>query len=368
MIPEPHGRFRDPATWPLGALLANGSGQCLTRVCSRLETDPAPTLALIQHRAMAPFILWRLKEAGIEHPLAQNMLEPFDDIATGWAVRRQLALAELARMAEEKSVRLMVIKGTALALCFYPKSRLRISRDIDVLCRPEEVSAAGIHLPEWDEPGALRPHHAKPFEIQGTPIEFHCRQTYYLHWGYLNEFLPTAQPLPGFSSLYAPSLELAFTSSALHVISHALETPWDLIDIAVMADGFQPDYERMVELWREAGIGSFVWPVLCLCLWTELPVPTSVADRVWEILSRKERKQAEKLLQLLCGIHFQRIRRDQCRCLLRGVSYSRHLAAFLWGDLRTTRSETGLSPANPRFWWQHLVALPKERLGRYFWE
>ncbi len=368
MIPSPQGVFARRETWPLGALLAHGGDECLARVRDRFERDPAPMSALVQHRGMAPFILWLLDERELPAPSLREMLAPFEAIATGWAARRQLALGELDERAGRQAVRLLIIKGAAISLQLYPKTRLRVSRDVDVLCDPSELEKAGLPLPEWDEPGALRPHHAKPFNIQETPVEFHSRLTYFPDWGTLDDLIGETRNHTAFPHLRFPSCELVFTGSCLHVVSHALETPWDLVDLAMAVRHGAPDFARLLQLWERTRLGKFIWPVLCLCRWVNIPFPDSLPADVLGNLTRRERRSAQRILSLLCAAHFQRVRRDRLRCMLAGVSFPKHLARFLWGSIATTRGETGLSPISPRFWWQHCLALPKERLGRYFWE
>jgi hypothetical protein len=134
---------------------------------------------------LRPYLHWQLESSGLIERL------PSATVADLVAARRANILVHLQRRAsfkristafEERGLRVMVVKGMALAHLAYPEAALRSMSDIDLWANPADLpaadlalKAAGLDYPERTHVGLQLPTAEealaeRSYEVPGTPV------------------------------------------------------------------------------------------------------------------------------------------------------------------------------------------------------
>jgi len=199
------------------------------------------------------------------------------------------ALERLLAVTASRGIEVLVLKGATLAHSVYPRPELRVYHDLDVLCRPRDYARLREAL-------LASGHTCAPFAAASTsdgshetlapkpsPIESHSVRAFYdpsgdvkievhfdlLQLGLLDrhheEFFREARTLSA-GPLEIPVLapEHRFLHLAVHAQRHCFSRLGWLVDLdlVVRRQGDRLDWERVVRLARDEGVGQVIRHVL----------------------------------------------------------------------------------------------------------
>jgi hypothetical protein len=121
-------------------------------------------VAISYQHGIAPLIYYNLQRASVDNALSQKTIDVLKSSYYGNSIRNMLLYQELKKILnalQERGVKVIVLKGAALAEIVYPKRALRPMSDIDLLVRKEDVSTVEDKLVEM---GYLLKEHSKAKE------------------------------------------------------------------------------------------------------------------------------------------------------------------------------------------------------------
>ena len=112
----------------------------LQRRASHVQSWDSVVRLSAQH-GIAPLLLPLFRQLSEECGMPDRFLTHLRSVAlsdVGWAVHLRSALREMLTVFQDVGVRVIVLKGAALACLLYEDPNVRTSRDIDLLCTEED--------------------------------------------------------------------------------------------------------------------------------------------------------------------------------------------------------------------------------------
>ena len=318
--------------------------------------------ALLAHHGLASWTRRALEDAGMSGSPLRAALAPAAEREFARCCARKLALTRLDARAAELGMTILVLKGGASSLAFYPSEELRPSCDLDALLSAEDLAKL---LPQTRLDWLIGPH-APIDQSLGYPLEAHLSFRAGRGWGTPRDLSEGSVTLEQFPHLRRCGAVVSLTVALLHAVANRGKAPFDALDakLIVASPGF--DLEEAVAYWRERHITQLAWPALhAFSPWVPA-FDAKLLSRVLQDLPTSTRRRCQLNSRLMRGESFSRLKRCWLKSQLRGISFARQLLESFLGRQAITAQLTGLSPRRPSFWWQHLVRQPLRRLGNLF--
>jgi hypothetical protein len=218
-------------------------------------TDWDALVTEAENNAIAPLLFTSLRESGVVMP--QDVKRKLYALVQRhrWANDgRAKAMAEIAEACEDKSIRLVVLKGSYLAHTIYPDPSLRTMSDIDLLAPPDKALEVqqilrdlGYMVPEHAGSQYMSEHHHLPgAHISRDGLQIHVE----VHHDALSGDAPASittenltSPLVEFSVNGVRHFALGYQDQLRHLFHHMSEPASKLklvwcVDIVFYASHF----------------------------------------------------------------------------------------------------------------------------------
>lgn len=332
----------------------------------------APTVDRVLDLGLGPVLAW-VDPCGCEVP-APERIRAADLTALALTADKYDTLLEVLLSAEGIAARVVLLKGVATALRYYPAPHLRRMDDIDILVEPDKQPILDAALRErgFAQQSAAPAsafaglHHSMPFRHgeRGAWVEVHSQLSHpasphardpQFSWPLVRGQLSEITVAGHRAFVMNHELQLVYTC-ARWAEEFAPRGLFPILDVALLvrkhADTL--DWERVLGMVKSSWTGSAVHLMLsCVHSWGLARVPLSVLDR----LAAADRHLNWLSLRLL--------RRVVTRHVIDGRTFGRAVGTeghvqVLWGSLLGSRSPAGNLLAFP-----YHLAFPPGRPGRF---
>ena len=247
-----------------------------------------------------PLLYRNLQDLGF-HSVPEAVQSELKGLFLANALRNQLLAEELTRLLRllgEAGIRVIPLKGVALALSLYGDTAARVCSDIDILVPPEDVVRtidllleAGYRT-DFDDPffSGLELRHGRHYglwrEGRGTSlvVEVHWQLVQYSSKNdqAVADLWTEARPQTCFG---VPSFSFSSEWEPLYLSVHAADHEWEmlrwLVDIHQLASGGAIDWQRTVAKADQFELGLLTRQTLAVCtllLGTLLPAGMAPAQ------------------------------------------------------------------------------------------
>jgi hypothetical protein len=328
-----------------------------------VRDDETMVLSLLTKRALCGWTIHACPSVGDTSQGFQEALARAGQLEFAACAQRKFALQQLESMADETDGTPIVFKGAANSLLYYDKESVRPSVDIDVMMKYEDVNAS---MPDHGAKNTARfPYqwvrHLERYHALGYPMEPHFCFVSPSIWGRHSDFLPDAEPLPGFSRILCPSTAVSLTISLAHFAHHGGRSIADILDVIQMLKADPDCLVESIPVWR---VNDFVRYVLPGLTFMDSIIPL-ISDKQWSELYRSldagDQESLVKDMGLAERRRFGRLRDNWHWSRITGISIWKIVLARVIGTRHQTEFVTNLKPRQIRFWLYHLVGLPIRR-------
>jgi hypothetical protein len=332
----------------------------------------APALDHVLRLGLGPVLAWITP--GICDAMAAERIQAADLTARAVAADKYDTLAEVLVSAEDIAAKVVLLKGIATALRYYPAPHLRKMEDIDILVEPDQQPAieAALRARGFAQPSAAPAsasaglHHSVPFRYgeRGAWVEVHSRlsppgsphaQDPQFSWPLVSSQLTEVTVGGRRAFVMNHELQLVYTCArwAEEFTSRGL---FPILDVALLLrkHGEILEWERVVRMVERSWTASAVHLMLfCVHRWGLAPIPFPVLER----LAAADRHLNWLSLRLLHRVVTRHV--IEGRTFGRAVGTEGHVQV-LWSSLLGARS-----PAANLLAFPYRLAFPPGRPDRF---